>query len=156
MRRYTLPAIIFLGLLLRIGYAIAIYEPSLLPYFLDDFVLYRIGAEAILQGDLAFTDSLYQLRPPLFPLLVAALGVQPGLIIATNILLATAVIPLTYALAIQLRLSKQSALLAAAIVAFDPTSIKYSGVLLAEPLANLILALAFSESAGASTSRHAA
>ena len=58
---------------------------------------------------------------------------------AVNILLASAIIPLSYLLSRQLRMSKWLALLASFIVALDPTSIKYSGILVAEPLANLLL-----------------
>ena len=64
------------------------------------------------------------------------------LIIAANILLGVAVIPLTFILARQFQLSRELALLAAGIVAIDPTSVRYS-VLLAEPLANLLLTIAF-------------
>ncbi len=141
--RNALPALILLGLVLRIGYAVVIYEPSLLSYFRDDYELYRYGAEDILRGDLAFTNSLYLLRPPLYPLFLAAIGLQPFLVIAANILLGTAIIPLTYLLARHLNQSDKFALLAAAIVAVDLTSIKYASAMIAEPLANLFLALAF-------------
>ena len=143
MMRFGLIILTALGLLLRIGYALSLYDPSLLNYYLDDYTSYRMAAEDILQGDLAFTNGLYLKRPPLFSLLVAALGIQPGLVIAVNILLGTGIIPLTYVLARQLRLSHSLALLAALIVAIDPTSVRYSSVLLAEPLANLLLAIAF-------------
>ena len=143
MRQYGLLAIVLLGLLLRIAYALAIYEPSLLSYHGGDYTLYRVTAEDIAQGDFAFQNSSYLLRPPLFPLLVAALDLQPLLIIAVNILLSTGVIPLAYALAQQLGLRQKPALLCALIVSLDPTSIKYAGVLLAEPLAAVLLALAY-------------
>ncbi|MCY3714896.1 MAG: hypothetical protein OXG92_00305 [Chloroflexi bacterium] len=42
--RLALLVITVFGLLLRILYAAAIYEPSLLPYILDDYILYRAGA----------------------------------------------------------------------------------------------------------------
>lgn len=87
------------GLSLRVGYAASIYEPSLLPVYLDDFTSYRNAAIDILQGDLAFTNSLYLKRPPGFSLLVAALDIQPILILAVNILLGAVIIPLTYVLA---------------------------------------------------------
>lgn len=143
MPRFGLLTITIIGLLLRVGYAASIYEPSLLPVYLDDFTSYRNAAIDILQGDLEFKNSVYLVRPPLFPLLVAALGIQPLLIIAANILLGIAVVPLTYVLARQFHLVPKLALLAALIVAIDPTSIRYSSVLLAEPLANLLLAFAF-------------
>ena len=50
---------------------------------------------------------------------------------------------MTYVLAKKLGTSERLGLLASIIVAIDPTSIKYSGVLVAEPFANLLLALAF-------------
>lgn len=136
-------ALVFIGLLLRVAYALVIYEPTLLSYHRGDYDLYRILAEEILRGDLTFQNSGYLLRPPLFPLLAAALGLQPLLIITVNILLATCIIPVTYLLAKQLDLSEKLALLSALIVALDPTSVAYSGVLLPEPLANLLLALSF-------------
>ena len=143
MTRRWLLMLILMGLLLRIGYAVSLYEPSLLNYYLDDYIEYRNAAEDILQGDLAFTNSLYLIRPPGFSLLVAALGLQPLLILAVNILLGTGIIPLTYILARQFDLSPKLGLLAAGIVAIDPTSIRYSSVLLAEPLANLLLTFGF-------------
>ena len=143
MRRSTLALIFLIGLALRIGYAIAIYEPSLVVYHGGDYELYRVGAEEILRGDLAFKHDLYLLRPPLFPLLIALLNMQPAAILAVNILLSSLVIPLTFVLARQLRLPGQLPLLAALIVALDPTSIKYAGILQAEPLANVLLAGAF-------------
>lgn len=141
--RLALLAVVLLGLLLRIAYAAAIYEPSLLAYGLDDYILYRVGAELIAQGDLSFSHDLFLLRPPLFPLLVAALQLNDFAVIAANILFGTSVIPLTYMLARMLRLSPQRSLLPAFLVALDLTSIKHAGVLLAEPLANVLLACAF-------------
>lgn len=143
MRRTALLVIIMLGLALRIAYAAAIYEPSLVVYHGGDYELYRVGAEDILRGDLAFSSDLYLLRPPLFPLLIALLQMQSLAILAANILLSSFVIPFAFILARQLRLPRRLALLAALIVALDPTSIKYAGVLQAEPLANLLLALSF-------------
>lgn len=92
LRRSTLVLIVLIGLALRIGYAIAIYEPSLQQYNLDDFVSYRNAAQDILDGDLAFTNSLYMKRPPVYSLMVAALGIQPLLVIAANIALGLAVV----------------------------------------------------------------
>ena len=70
MKHFKLLLLITLtGLLLRVGYAVSIYEPSLLPVYLDDFTSYRNAAIDILQGDLVFTNSLYLKRPPGFSLL---------------------------------------------------------------------------------------
>ena len=101
VRRSTLALIFLIGLALRIGYAIAIYEPSLVVYHGGDYELYSVGAEDILRGDLAFKHDLYLMRPPLFPLLIALLNMQPAAILAVNILLSSLVIPLTFVLARQ-------------------------------------------------------
>lgn len=143
MPRCALLGIVLLGLVLRIGYAVAIYEPSLVVYHGGEYELYRMGAEDVLKGDLGFTSDLYLMRPPLFPLLMAALDLQPFAILMINILFSSAIAPVTFVLARQLRLPIKFALLATIIVALDQTSIKYAGVLQAEPLANLLLALAF-------------
>ena len=143
MARRKLLTIIVVGFVLRIGYAVAIYEPSLLPYHGGDIELYLIGAEDILSGDLPFTGDWYLWRPPLFPLLMATMNLDSFAILAANILLGTFVIPLTYLLARQLKLPLYMALLSALILALDPTSIRHSGVLQAEPLANILLAAAF-------------
>ena len=66
MARRKLLAIIVFGFILRIGYAVAIYEPSLLPYHGGEIELYLIGAKDILSGDLAFTSDVYLIRPPAF------------------------------------------------------------------------------------------
>ncbi len=141
--RLAMLAVVLLGLLLRSAYVAAIYEPSLLAYGLDDYILYRVGAELIARGDLGFSHDLFLLRPPLFPLLVAALQLNNFAVIAANILLGTSIIPLTYLLARMMRLSPRWSLLTALLVALDPTSIKYAGVLAAEPLANALLCAAF-------------
>jgi len=141
--RFALPAIILLGLALRIAYTAAIYGPSLNLDYPGDYWDYHIAAKQILAGDTAFTHRVFLLRPPLYPLVAAALEVNRPLLIMLNQLLAIMIIPLTHLLARQLRLPRELALLAALIVALDPTSIKYSGILLAEPLANLLLAAAF-------------
>ena len=143
MRRYGLAAVIFLGLVLRVGYAVAIYEPSLLNYNLDDFTSYSNAASDILQGDLAFTNSLYMKRPPLYSLLVAALQIQPVLVIAANIILGTVIIPLTFLLAWRCGLSHEFALVAALIIAIDAASIRQSANLRADALASFLLAFAF-------------
>ncbi len=144
MRRFALPAIVLLGLLLRILYAAAIYEPTLAVYHGGDYELYRIGAEILSRGDFSFTNDVFLLRPPFFPLLMAALDLQPLLILAINILLSSGIIALTYALTRKLgpmKNAEAAALLSALLVALDPASIRYSALLLAEPLANLSFAI---------------
>ncbi len=143
MARFSIAAIILLGLALRIAYTASIYGPALNLDYPGDYWDYHIAAKQILAGDTAFTHPIFLVRPPVYPLIVAALNVNRPLLIMLNQLLAIMIIPLTHVLARQLRLPRKLALLAALLVALDPTSIKYSGILLAEPLANLLLAAAF-------------
>ena len=135
--------IVFFGLLLRIVHTHILYGPTYQDHYDDDFTEYRIAAWEIINGDYSFSNSVYLIRPPLFPLLAAALGPRSFRVIPINLIIGTLIIPLTYVLARQFQLPKWACLLAAAIVACDPTSIRYSGVLLAEPLANIFLAASF-------------
>ena len=143
MARFALPAIILLGLALRIAYTSSVYGPTLDLDYPGDYWDYHIAAKQILRGDTTFSHRIFLVRPPLYPLVVAALDVNRPLLLILNQLLAIMIIPLTHLLARQLRLPQKLALLAALLVALDPTSIKYAGILLAEPLANLLLAAAF-------------
>jgi len=141
--RHVVPAIILLGLALRIVYTVSVYGPFLNLDYPGDYWDYHIAAKQILAGDIGFTHRVFLVRPPLYPLIVAALDVNRPLLIMLNQLLAVMIIPLTYRMARQIGVPVRLALLAALFVALDPTSIKYSGILLAEPLANLLLAAAF-------------
>lgn len=143
MTRMQLVAIILVGFMLRALVAGAAYGPALDLDFPSDYWEYRRGANQIMGGDWAFSDGVFLERPPLFPIMMAALGGHKPLIIMFNQLLALLVIPLTYVLARRLQLQERSAILAAALIALDPASIKYAGILMAEPLANLLLALAY-------------
>ena len=145
MRRFALPAIVLLGLLLRAVYILAVYEPSLEVYHGGEFELYRIGAEVISRGDLSFSNDVFLLRTPLFPLLMSVLNLQPALILLVNTLLSGGIIAVTYALAVRLDPANDgggAALLSALLVALDPASIHFSATLLAEPLANLTFTIA--------------
>ena len=138
MERRKLLAIVVIGMLIRIGYAVAIQNQYCL-----ECGSYMLGAEKILLGDLSFEDSFFMVRPPLFSLLVASLGMQSIVVTSANILLGTAIIPLAWFLARQLDFVPESALIAAFIVAIDPTSVRYSAQMIAEPLANFFLVLAY-------------
>jgi len=136
-------AIIAIGLLLRIAYTIVIHDDSLLPYHEGDWTEYVKAAEQIANGDLSFNLSIFLVRPPVFPLAAAVLQLSEPLVIVANILISTCIIPATYVLARQLNLTHKRALVAALIIVVDPTSIKYSGVLLSDPIASAFLAFAF-------------
>ncbi len=142
-RSWAMAGIILLGLLMRVGYTSLFYGPQLDLNYPSDYWEYRRAANQILAGDWAFTDGVFLERPPLFPIMMAVVGGQKPLILMLNQLLSVIVIPLTYVLARRFQLPASLAFLAAALIALDPTSIKYAGILMAEPLANLLLALAY-------------
>lgn len=129
-----------LALAVRWGYAALRWSDDFSAFDSGDYALYRIGGEHILaEGD--FTNSLFLIRPPLFPLLVALLGVREGAILLANAAIGATLAPLTLVLARQLGLGAGLALLAGLIVALDPASVVYSSFLGSEPLANVTLLL---------------
>ena len=65
--RFALPAIILLGLALRIAYTASIYGPSLNLDYPGDYWDYHIAAKQILAGDTAFTHRVFLLRPRFIP-----------------------------------------------------------------------------------------
>ena len=130
MARRKLLAIIVVGFIIRIGYAVAIYEPSLLPYHGGEIELYLIGAKDILSGDLAFTRRLcisfgdrrfflYLWRRLNLATILAFLAAEYP---AGHV----ALIPLTYFLARQTQTCHKNMALLASLIAlhFDPTSIQ--------------------------------
>lgn len=100
----ALLAIVMLGLLLRIVYVAAIYQPGLAAYHGGDYKQYQQAAEPMARGDFSFSNDVYLSRPPLFPLLMAALNLNTTLILAANILLSSGIIALSYVIARQLQL----------------------------------------------------
>ena len=139
MQRLAIVAIVLAGLALRIGYANTVSDIQ----GRLDYPEYEFAAAEVQRGDFTFSSKIFQLRPPVYPLLLAALEQHKPSIRLVNILISLMIIPLTYVLARQLRLPQNMALVAAGIVALDPTSVKYAGSLLAEPLAGLLLAIAY-------------
>lgn len=131
-----------LALLLRVLLIAWLYSPSLLRFDNGDYPLYLIGAQEIAAHGLDFSNSLFMVRPPLYPLLIALLGLQAPLVLAANVALGLLLVVVTYKLALAFGLKQREAFLAAALVAFDPASIQHSTTLLAEPLANLLLGVA--------------
>ena len=82
------------------------------PWILDspsDYWEYRRAASQILAGDWAFADGVFVERPPLFPIMMAALGGNKPLILMVNQLLSLIVIPLTYVLARRFQLPERPA-----------------------------------------------
>jgi hypothetical protein len=127
-----------LALLLRLALIGARYDNGLSHFQSGDYTLYRIGAEHIRdEGD--FSNSLFLLRTPLFPLVVTLLGVDDLAVLIVNTLIGAGLAPLSVVLARQLGLTLKGAALAGVIVAVDPASITYSAWLGPEPLANVCL-----------------
>lgn len=138
--RLNLFAVFGLALLLRVMLALVWYTPELDRFHTGDYGLYHIGATHILEhGD--FDNSLFLVRPPLFPLVVAALGVNHVAVLAFDILVGALIAPATVLLARQFDLPNGVAFGAGVIVALDPGSIAHSAFLGPEPLANLLLLL---------------
>ncbi|MBN2469594.1 MAG: glycosyltransferase family 39 protein, partial [Anaerolineae bacterium] len=125
----------------RLALAAFWYTPDFSQFETGDYILYRLGAEHFLQhGD--FTNSLFLVRPPLFPLLIAALGVNPLAVVIANCLLGALITPATYELARTAGMTERLALAAGGIMAVEPSGLAYSAFLGPEPLANLLLILA--------------
>ena len=102
-----------------------------------DYILYRIGGEHILTYH-NLSNSLFLVRTPLFPALIAALGVNDLAVLIANALIGVGVVPLTYILARQLGGRDPLALGAAFVAAVDPTAVNYSAFLGPEALANTL------------------
>lgn len=130
-----------LACLLRFGLIAVQYTPDLAHFSNGDYTLYAIGASDIQQRG-SFDNSLFLVRPPLFPIMIAVLSLNASTVLLVNALLGALTAPLTYIFARQCRLSGSMSALAALIVAVDPASIVYSAFLGSEALANITLLLA--------------
>lgn len=140
MRRWMI-FVLFLAIAARLIYAAAIYTPDLAAFESGDYILYRIGAEHIRTvGD--FTNSLFLVRPPLFPLWIAFLNINPPLIIGANILMGALTAVLGMVFARQLHPDERIARGVGIILALEPTMVLYSAFLGPEPLANILLLIA--------------
>ena len=135
--RNWLMLITFIGLALRMGWAITHLETA----DMGDYILYSEGARHIVEeGD--FSNSLFLVRPPLFPLWIALLGNHTPTILMINALIGTLMIPLVYTVARLFGMSERVAVGASALYALDYTAIVYAAALLDPvPLASLFLML---------------
>ncbi|HEX3049318.1 MAG TPA: hypothetical protein VHP83_01585 [Aggregatilineaceae bacterium] len=133
--KLALGLIFALALLARFALIAMLYTPDLTRFQSGDWELYRIGGEYIrAEGD--FSNSLFLLRPPLFPVLIALLDGDGQAVLYTNVIIGAAMAPLAVLFARQVKLSMGAALAVGVIVALDPANIAYSAWLGAEPLAN--------------------
>jgi hypothetical protein len=127
-----------LAVVLHVALIAAWYTKDLRRFESGDYPLYAIGAQHIAtHGD--FSNSLFLVRPPLFPLLIYVLGRSDLAVIVVDALLGALIPPLTVLLAWQLGLPTWGAWLAGLLAAVDPAEIVYSSFLGPEPLANLLL-----------------
>jgi hypothetical protein len=133
--------VLALAILIRFGWIAINYSPDFARFQSGDYRLYEIGGEHILQhGD--FSNSLFLVRPPLFPLLIAFLGLNTSAVLVVNALVGALLAPLTLFLALRIGLQPRLALIAGVIAAVDPPSVIYSAYLGTEALANTFLAAA--------------
>jgi hypothetical protein len=94
-----------------------------------DYILYVYGAQRILtHGD--FNDSLFLPRPPLFPLIVAALGMNTTAVLLVNALVGGLTVGFVYAVGQRLGLPRWAVIGGCVWFALDPTAIDKGAVLL--------------------------
>jgi 4-amino-4-deoxy-L-arabinose transferase-like glycosyltransferase len=106
----------------------------------DGFEYWALG-EHLTHG-LSFDSTAFIYRPPGYPLLIAGeLLATPGsntwVPIVVNMVLSVAVVPLTYLLATSLGLSTRCGLIAALIIAVEPTTALWAVAPVPEPLETL-------------------
>lgn len=96
------------------------------------------GEHFLSYGD--FSNSLFLPRPPLFPLMIAALGGDTLSVLVMNCVLGAALVPVTIWLAGRFGLDQGASLVVGLVIALEPSMIVYSAFLGSEALANLLLA----------------
>ncbi len=114
---------------LRLGWGVSRYLSDPLLVDFGDYPLYEDGAEHWLE-ERDFTNSLFLVRPPLFSLVIVALGNNPLAVLVFNAMVGGLITPLTYLIARRLGLREQLALVAAALYAIDFVAIAYGAALL--------------------------
>ena len=137
-------AVMLLATAIRLDFARGVYGQEFSLEFPGDYWEYLEAARHILVEDDPFKRGVFHIRPPVFPLVMAAAQLHRPTIILLNTLFALLQIPLAYALIRVLKIQARGggvALLAALLIALDPTHIKFSGTLIAEPLHGLLFLL---------------
>ncbi|MDX2162183.1 MAG: hypothetical protein SF162_12730 [bacterium] len=139
------PRVFFLlwlfALAVRSIYALVNYSPGFTAFESGDYALYRIGAEHLMQ-DGSFTNSLFLVRPPLYPLWVALMEADPLRILISGIVAGALIAPCGAVFVRLLHPDPRLALGTGFLLAIDPTGIQFSAFLGPEPFANLFLLLA--------------
>ena len=132
-------AVALIALVIRL--LVIITAPSVAALDTGDYALYDIGARHFLQhGD--FSNSLFLVRPPVYPLLLAALGADRLAAALLNAAMGALTAGLTVVFARQIQLPPVLAVTAGLIVALDPAQVRFTAFLGPEALANLLLLLA--------------
>lgn len=131
--RYAWLAIVAAALIIRLNYGLSLLDQGFLYVSEGDYTLYQVGAEHILsEGN--FDNSIFLVRPPLFPLLIALTGDHHPTLIVLNSLFGALLTLLTIILARQLGLPTLVSLLAGLLVAVDPITVRYTAFLGPEAL----------------------
>jgi dolichyl-phosphate-mannose-protein mannosyltransferase len=154
-RRHPLLAIVLLAAVVRGLYFLWLSAGANDPILLgndDGRQYFNLGRH--LSTELSFDANDFIFRPPGYPLLIAAeLVVVPGddpwVPIIVNMVLSVAAVPLTYLLATALGVGRRVALIAALILAVEPTSARMAVKPLSEPLLTLFFVGAVALSAAA-------
>lgn len=131
--RYIGVGLFLLALGVRLGYGLFQLSQGFLAISEGDYTLYQLGAEHI-RAEGNFDNSLFLVRPPLFPLIVALLQDNHTAIIVLNSVFGALLAPLTMLLAFQLSLGQRVAWLAGLLVALDPVTVRYTAFLGPEAL----------------------
>lgn len=142
--RALLVVTLLAGLLLRLGWGLV--QPrdeaglAALPDQVEYLALGRsvLNAGAFAFHDGRFDDTVYAFRTPGYPLLVAACGGSPLVVRVVQALIDTSTALAAYLLA-RRWLAERSAVLAAALVAFNPFLVYFSGLILSETLFTAML-----------------
>jgi 4-amino-4-deoxy-L-arabinose transferase-like glycosyltransferase len=142
--RTWLWAILGVAFVLRLGWGLAQAQQKEDLSRLPDQVEYvTLAANLLHEGSLKFHDQrfdqdVYAYRTPGYPLFVATFGASTVLVRAAQAVLDTSTVVAAYLIA--RRVGRDSALIAAGIVALNPLLIYFSGLILSETLFTALLA----------------
>lgn len=123
----TLLTLLAIGV--RVLWGVTHIDSAMLNVNLGDYDLYEDGAQYWLENR-DFANSLFLVRPPLFSLIIAALGTDRFAVLMLNALVGGLTTPLVYALARRFDAPESVALAVAGVYALDFVSVFYGGAIL--------------------------
>ena len=123
----------------RLLYVLTYYTPELGAFEFGDYPSYAYAGRFWLQTG-TFASSLFLVRPPAFPVLIALLGGEKLVVLLVNCALGALIATLAALVSLIALKNRSVSLLAGLLVALDPASVVYSAFLAPESLANLSLA----------------